>query len=1244
MKILAIRIKNLASLEGNTEIDFTAEPLCSAGIFAITGATGAGKSTILDALCLALYGKTPRYLQAKEAGIEIKDVQGSTLSQGDVRSILRDGTAEGFAEVDFVGIDGHHYRANWNVRRARNKADGSMQSDSVTLKNITSNIEIPGRKQETLNEIARLVGLNFEQFTRSVLLAQGDFTAFMKANRDEKSSLLEKLTGTHIYSEISKKIYEKYKFEEVQLRDLNFRREGIITLTEEELKVLSDDQEILETQIKNLEKDIEKLTSEISWHEQLAKLKTSHDEANTTLQLAIEAKTLALPRSKKLLLAEQVQQTRTWADALKHTQQQHAEKTTAFTALKATITTLQEQKEHLEAQLKLAENRLAEKNKALTDALPLLEQAKKLDILLTEKKEQVEKLKEDAENASEANTKHQTTLTAKEDEYSNLEVQIKTITDWKTENKDRSPIAENKDLILSKLQDAQKLLAIVQTSATNLIQLQGQIETNEAQKTLIESNWQQQSDGLENLKKSYDVHSKELLLIPIENINLDKSETDQKVENTIKAQAHWQIFFSSQTELETLNQKLLKDQSDYKTKQEALQKLTTQLPLEKSQKDTAYQILQQARVASAENVETLREALIDNEPCPVCGSTAHPYVVHNPQLKNVLAQLEKTYQEKEQSYLASYSLHNGLEQESNTLQQAIQRQKEEIKSKQSALETKKQVWEQFDHAIDSQAIADAKKAEWIEEKLQSLKIRQADLLVQIQSHTGKILQLEIAKTQIDQLKENISSLANQIKDIQSKLSVYHEQQSGNRKERDKATTDLNGVEQLLSPYFTASDWMENWKSTPLAFVERIDSFAKKWKENTEKLEQYYHQKAALEATLKELENQAKSLSSEVSKKTEAYLAQHNVHLDLIQKRTAIFAGQPADETEAQLKQSITEAQQQFEKLKGNQQQLNIDSTKANTQKEELTSTLTALETDTQKIVQKIQDWLSEYNQKNDQSLNIDALNQLLALSINWINTERTALQTIEEEVAKATTILAERKQAFDRHKQNNESGRPLEELETLNAVAKSDLEQRKHKKGENSFRLQQDQVNNNSIGDLLKNIQVQAAVTENWSKLNEIIGSADGKKFRQIAQEYTLDVLLGYANIHLQALTSRYKIERIPASLGLQVLDQDMGDEVRTVYSLSGGESFLVSLALALGLASLSSSRMKVESLFIDEGFGSLDPTTLNIAMDALERLHNQGRKVGVISHVQEMTERIPVQIKVSKQQSGKSKAEVLGN
>lgn len=162
-------------------------------------------------------------------------------------------------------------------------------------------------------------------------------------------------------------------------------------------------------------------------------------------------------------------------------------------------------------------------------------------------------------------------------------------------------------------------------------------------------------------------------------------------------------------------------------------------------------------------------------------------------------------------------------------------------------------------------------------------------------------------------------------------------------------------------------------------------------------------------------------------------------------------------------------------------------------------------------------------------------------------------------------------------------------------------------------------------------------IVENRAKLNDIIGSADGGKFHQISQEYTLDVLLSYANVHLEVLSKRYILQGIPNYLGFQVFDQDMSDEVRTVYSLSGGESFLVSLA------SLSSSRMKIESLFIDEDFGSLDPAALNIAMNALERLHNQGRKIGVISHVQEITEPIPVQIKVSKQKSDKGKVEIIG-
>ncbi len=330
MKILSIRIKNLASLEGVTEIDFTQEPLSSAGIFAITGPTGAGKSTILDALCLSLYGKTPRYTQARESGIEIADVQGSSISQSDVRGILRDGTGEGFAEVDFAGVDGQRYRTNWRVRRARQKADGSLQQYDISLKNIDTNTDIPGKKQEILEEIERLVGLNFEQFTRSVLLAQGDFTAFLKAAKDEKSALLEKLTGTRIYSEISKQIFVNYSKEKRELEDLNLQREGIATLTPEELEAFEMQKATLEKSIETLEKEASSLQKEINWHAQLTVLQGNRNEAQVKHEQATQAKQNALSRERILTQVEQVQITRSWVDGQEATEKQLAEKKTVL--------------------------------------------------------------------------------------------------------------------------------------------------------------------------------------------------------------------------------------------------------------------------------------------------------------------------------------------------------------------------------------------------------------------------------------------------------------------------------------------------------------------------------------------------------------------------------------------------------------------------------------------------------------------------------------------------------------------------------------------------------------------------------------------------------------------------------------------------------------------------------------------------------------------------------------------------
>ena len=197
MKILNISGKNLASLAGEFMVDFEQEPLASAGLFAISGPTGAGKSTLLDALCLALYDATPRLLKVQGRNA-LPDVGKETVNAQDTRTLLRRGTPDGYAQVDFVGNDGHRYRARWSVRRSRTKAEGALQATSMSLHQLPALQAIGGTKTEVKEEIEKRIGLSFDQFTRAVLLAQNEFSTFLKTEDNERGELLETLTGSTI--------------------------------------------------------------------------------------------------------------------------------------------------------------------------------------------------------------------------------------------------------------------------------------------------------------------------------------------------------------------------------------------------------------------------------------------------------------------------------------------------------------------------------------------------------------------------------------------------------------------------------------------------------------------------------------------------------------------------------------------------------------------------------------------------------------------------------------------------------------------------------------------------------------------------------------------------------------------------------------------------------------------------------------------------------------------------------------
>ena len=1243
MKINAIRIKNLASLEGITEIDFTSEPLASAGIFAITGPTGAGKSTLLDALCLALYGKTPRYLQAKEMGIEIYDVQGSTMNQGDVRGILRDGTSEGFAEVDFVGTDGQNYRATWSVRRSRNKIEGSLQAATISLKNISSNVDLPGKKLETEKEIERLIGLNFEQFTRSVLLAQGDFTAFMKANKDEKSSLLEKLTGTHIYSEISKKIFDNARIEEFKLRELNLKREGITTLSDCELIEIKEQEVVLTAQIEQLKAEVESLSKEIIWHEQLHLFSKRKEDADFNLQKINETLLQSETRKMKFSQVEHVQITRTWYDALQNNQKQFSEQNTNLASLKVNLDKLLSQKEVLTHQFKKDELQLAQVVEIQKEALPKLAEAKKLDTLISEKLKQALIAKTEVDGAKNKQEKSQKEISEKEEEIVKISLEIESIQAWQTKFEAKKPIAVNKEVIVSKLNDAENLRLSLQNATTEKNILEEKIGLSTETVKARAENFVQLEKNWKIHQKNVEEQSKEVLLISIERLNVEKSETDILVNSTLEAQHIWNNYYPLNIDFELLKQKNSKDKAAVVEKNTKLLEIKKQLERDFLAKESSEKVLQKARLSATENVETLREKLIENEPCMVCGSKNHPYILHNPQLERVLTVLEELQQQHQKAYLISFGENRSLEQELKNLHQKIGSQEAEINTKNILVERKKQAWHLTAISKECEQISEEQKSNWLSEKVKVLRTNQVFLQEQIKTHADLKTKFETSKLQLEKAKENKVIWENESKDLINQLAVFVEKKEGINKVILQFQNDMTSIQKSLTEHFESANWWQKWNDKPKEFVASILLFSKEWKEKSDQLEVEKNRKTTILSVLNQLKNQEKSIYDDLVQKTTNYIL---VEEDLAKKtiqRKAIFEGISAELMEQQFSNSVAEAHKNVETVKIN---LNENAVNTSGLEAQIAATVLAIEKFAYEINsanKKIENWLELHAQKTEETITFSKLQTLLSYSPEWVENERKFLQSLVEERTKATSILLERTQTLEKHIALKPSEQLLDDLKLLLANSKSENEKRVESKANIGFKLRENEINQLKIGDLIKGISNQAIITDNWSKLNEIIGSADGKKFRQIAQEHTLEVLLSYANIHLQVLTNRYKIERIPNTLGLQVVDLDMGDEIRTVYSLSGGESFLVSLALALGLASLSSSKMKVESLFIDEGFGSLDPNTLNVAMDALERLHNQGRKVGVISHVQEMTERIPVQIKVSKKSSGRSLVEVVG-
>ncbi|SFU42003.1 AAA family ATPase [Halomonas korlensis] len=1099
MRILALRLENLASLPGPLELDFTAAPLCDAGLFAITGPTGAGKSTLLDALCLALYGNTPRLRQAPARDSQVDDTPDSTLTTSDPRTLLRRGTATGHAEVDFLGRDGRRYRARWAVRRARHKANGRLQAAEQSLRDLDDDRLLTTQKREFDRLLTKRLGLTFDQFTRAVLLAQSEFAAFLQADDNERSDLLERLTGTAEYSQISMAAYRRAS----EARKTVDRLEGRLAddlPAEPEVRVeLERTAEAAERDLKAVQQQATRLETQQRWHDTNAKLRRNHAEG-CRQQREAEMRWQALApdradREWRRLFAPQ-----------RHRLTRQAELPGELANLETTHGQTQEALKAAEGQHRLAhqnhsraEQTLIEAETARRQAEPALREARnEAQVLATLEKQLAER---------------ETTQQECRQQASQLARERRQVDD---EQQRYSKQREAWYITLRRLMGDHERLDDARQAA--------QFQHDRAARHSL---------ALSELKNRW----REVCRVEETHRTLAKR---LKNDERRKAQLYEQG--------KAVRQRLDDRERHYRC---------------------VHDVIQRQRAVRSESVATLREGLIDGETCPVCGGLDHPWR-HRPPATPEATQLAAQQAEETRQLAEAESERDQAQRQRDELlgdyravEAALKQHHRDLQNVEGQLAAARQSL--ADHPLHAEfaPIDAAERDAWLttqQRESDTARQHSQSMLDELARAEAELAPLEKAlqdgRLALTRLETRRDELDKALAGLDERLPLLREQ----RGERAR------GLAALLGEHASPDAWQRHLDVRQANARQACDAALAGFHESQKEQQRLAQQAQYVSERLIVLGKERATLDRELADWRRA-------HPELDDATLKRLLAQPENEARRQ-EQAVSEAERVRQQA---------DATLA-----ERCQALLAHRRGQELVEDEV----------SDETLLGDAVESEIQRRRDALVSEREAL----------TPQL----DAAQRHRD-----------EALHALHDDDRRRTRQQEGQ---------------------AELEAARTEHrrWGQISELIGSADGKTFRRIAQAYNLEQLLEHANAHLAGLSRRYRLARGGSPLGLLVVDHDMGDECRSVHSLSGGETFLVSLALALGLASMASGELVIESLFIDEGFGSLDPQSLALAMEALDGLQALGRRVGVISHVQEMHERIPVQIQVEPLGNGTSRARLV--
>lgn len=1073
MKILKLRFKNLNSLVGEWQIDFTAPEYSSEGIYAITGPTGAGKTTILDAICLALYGKTPRLEKINSTTNEIMSRQ----------------TAECFSEVTFATSEGI-FLCHWGQHRARKKVDGNLVQQRHEISRFSE-----GEEGQLLEEKTSLVpkvvedktGLTFNQFTRSILLAQGNFDTFLKAESDKRAPILEQITGTEIYSEISIAVYERWKVERERLNKIKELSGSIEILGEEAERELFENLKQSRKDEKITEVNLSLAQKKCLWHQECI----NHRETIALItqeesELIKETEAFAL-KKESIALAQKASKIEPIYTQLNYLQKEQSDEQKALedsqTKLKVQSTKLEQATLYVEGTKK--EQAFIQKEEERLR--PLIAQARDLETLINEKTKHVQAVNIKRNEAQNIQTKLAQEITLTEKDVNDLTSQITTTTDYL-----KKSVADK--VLITELAAIEERLHQVEVSVTEGKALKAKLQNTEKELTVRQEKITQTAKDI---------------------------ATKTSLRDTLKKQI---------TELETQQKNLLNNES--------LENLNLQRDF--LSKETQY-------IAKIIRLEDERKNLINGKACPLCGATAHPFAENNPKLAPKEAELE-----------------------------AVKQRITQI------------------------------------EKLDK----------DIQQHTAFLHKEELALQALITLKEHEMSLHKRSERDRNEYAAELENTRTTYKKLEKS------IFKML-PHLTLS----NLPTDRLHFITDLRNRRKRIVQEEEK---YQTLQLRLQKRTSDLDALKKNYSTENLRLT-ALIAEFTAEDEALRnnkEKRAAFSFGPPHLVEKDLAEKQEKALRKVHESQKTQTKI----------QEDLAGTIALIKATKKRLAQK-NNAICDITTTFTEALRThDFADQSSFLSARLSPEKLAHLEKCATDLAQKEIALKTKKDEKIRQLNLLQDNPPTENSKEDDEKALGIINQEYKKNQETLGRLKEQVAVNTrakeKIAGLQQQLLAQTKEFSSWEELYNIIGSADGKKFRNFAQGLSFEQMVNHANRQLIKMSDRYLLTRDsdPKNpLGLQVIDNYQAGEIRSTKNLSGGESFIISLALALGLSHMASQKVRVDSLFLDEGFGTLDSEALETALSALSNLQREDKLIGVISHISSLKERIPTQIEVTRIRGGRS-------